>query len=182
MGQSHHTLLHLELVQYWHTAQLKRVCPSHCQILSLLGRICWQTTTLLDDIIINKISSKATGFLLVDKTIFISSSTVLTARLKTWTYNKVNMIINSSFWYSRIKEEGRSDFDLFSVYCLFFGNKSNIPSFHQSLIFTSSSVFKMMMAMLQPPLARFPRRCYLYQTNNAHPPWSRPYLPTCHHS
>lgn len=130
MGQSHHTLLHLELVQYWHTAQLKRVCPSHCQILSLLGRICWQTTTLLDDIIINKISSKATGFLLVDKTIFISSSTVLTARLKTWTYNKVNMIINSSFWYSRIKEEGRSDFVLFSVYCLLFGNISSKFDLH----------------------------------------------------
>ena len=136
MGQSHHTLLHLELVQSGCSTDTQlnwKECVHHtakyCLSSAESADRQW-TTILLDDIIINKISSKVTDFLLVDKTIFISSSTVLTARLKTWTYNKVNMIINSSFWYSRIKEEGRSDFVLFSVYRLLFGNISSEFDLH----------------------------------------------------
>ena len=137
MGQSHHTLLHLEPCPVQtHSSTEKSVFITLPDIVSPSADL------LTDNNTSGWYDNKSQSFRLVAKNIFISSSTVLTARLKTWTYNKVNMIINSSFWYSRIrKKEGQTLFYLLTV-----------------LIDASSHLFcvQMMMAMVQPPLARFP--------------------------
>ena len=177
MGQSHHTLLHLEPCPVQtHSSTEKSVFITLPDIVSPSADL------LTDNNTSGWYDNKSQSFRLVAKNIFISSSTVLTARLKTWTYNKVNMIINSSFWYSRIwKKEGQTLFYLLTVFIDAYSLETRQISLYQSLIF-SLVLCSNDDGDGAATACSLPRRYYLYQTNNAHQPWPSPYLPTCHHS